>query len=270
MKKFFTSLILGVVSVLAFSAPSAWAQAGAKNVGIVLLHGKWGSPLGNIKGLADALKANGYEVTAPFMPWSTKRAYDVPYQDALNELDQIVKKYRAAGLSRVYMVGTSFGANGSIAYAAYGQHPIDGVIAIAPGHLVDHPVSWPKLYGKKLAMANELIKAGKGDELETFTDSNGGKMRDFSMKASVFVSYFGPQGMGSMSLASKRVKQPIPLVILLGGPHDYAASLGKGHIFNNWPAHPKSVYTTLEGAEHFTAPDFAIDTVLKWLDEQAK
>jgi dienelactone hydrolase len=269
MKNLFKSFVAGVFVLALFTSQTAVAQVEQKDVGVVLIHGKWGNPNGNIKSLAEALKSNGYQVITPLMPWSRKRGYDKPYTEAISELDEIVNSLRSKGLSRVYVMGTSFGANGSLAYAAYGKYPIDGVIAIAPGHIVDESNSY-KLYGQSLSVSGDMIKNGKGDEIATFRDVNGGKQEDFPMKASTYWSYFDPKGMGSMSLSSKKVTQKIPLVVLLGGSHDISAKLGKGYIFSNWPEHPQSVYTTIDGAEHFTAPEFAIDTVLKWLAAQKK
>lgn len=269
MNKFFKPLLASIVLLALSFSQWAFAQTEPKNVGVVLIHGKWGNPNGNTKSLGEALKANGYEVATPLMPWSTKRGYDKPYAEAIGEIDEIVGQFRSRGLSRVYVMGTSFGANGSIAYAAYGKHPIDGVIAIAPGHIVDAPSS-SKLFGQSLSVAQDMIKAGKGNEVASFQDVNGKKQQNFDMTAATYVSYFAPNGMGSMSLSSKKVTQKIPLVVLLGGSHDYSASLGKGYIFSNWPEHPKSIYTTLDGAEHFTAPEFAIEPVLKWLSDQKK
>ena len=56
------------------------------------------------------------------MTWSTKRGYEKPYAGAIGEIDEIVGQFRSRGLSRVYVMGTIFGANGSIAYAAYSKH----------------------------------------------------------------------------------------------------------------------------------------------------
>lgn len=258
---------LGIALLFTLCSPSSFAQAETKNVGIVLIHGKWGNPTGNIKPLADALRSNGYRVVTPLMPWSVKRGYDKPYQDAISELDEIISTYKSRGVSRVYVIGTSFGANGSIAYAAYGKHPIDGVVAIAPGHIIDLP-KFSKIYARDVAIASDMVKAGKGDEIANFSDTNAGKKQQFDMKASTFLSYFDPNGMGALSISSKKVTQKIPLMILLGGPHDIAVPLGKEYIFSNWPEHTKSIYATLDGAEHFTAPEFAIDPILKWLADQ--
>lgn len=267
MTKLLKSLAIGLSLLLLLASPNSYAQADSKNVGIILIHGKWGNPTGNIKSLADALRSNGYRVATPLMPWSVKRGYDKSYQEAIGELDEIVSSFKTRGISRVFVIGTSFGANGSIAYAAYGKHPIDGVVAIAPGHIIDLP-RFSKIYSKDLAVAGEMIKAGKGDEIGNFLDSNAGKRQQFDMKASTYWSYFDPNGMGSMSISSKKITQKIPLLVLIGGQHDIAAPLGKEYIYANWPEHPKSMYTTLEGAEHFTAPEFAIDPILKWLADQ--
>ena len=136
MKNLFKSFVAGVFVLALFTSQTAVAQVEQKDVGVVLIHGKWGNPNGNIKSLAEALKSNGYQVITPLMPWSRKRGYDKPYTEAISELDEIVNSLRSKGLSRVYVMGTSFGANGSLAYAAYGKYPIDGVIAIAPGHIL--------------------------------------------------------------------------------------------------------------------------------------
>lgn len=264
MKHLLKCVAIGIAFLLTLFPQSSFGQAESKNVGIVLIHGKWGNPTGNIKPLADALRSNGYRVVTPLMPWSVKRGYDKPYQDAISELDDIVSNFKSRGVSRVYVIGTSFGANGSIAYAAYGKHPIDGVVAIAPGHIIDLP-KFAKIYSKDVAIASDMIKAGKGDEIGNFLDSNAGKRQQFDMKASTYMSYFDPNGIGALSISAKKVTQKIPLLVLLGGSHDIAVPLGKEYIYSNWPEHPKSNYAVLDGAEHFTAPEFAIDPILKWL-----
>lgn len=268
MNKYLKILAIGFTFLLLLASSNSFAQGESKDIGIVLIHGKWGNPNGNIKSLADALRSNGYRVVTPLMPWSVKRGYDKPYQEAIGELDEIVSNFKNRGVSHVFVIGTSFGANGSIAYAAYGKHPIDGVVAIAPGHIIELP-RFSKIYARDLALASEMIKAGKGDEIANFLDVNAGKRQQFDMKASTYWSYFDPNGIGAMSISSKKITQKIPLLVLLGGQHDIAAPLGKEFIFSNWPAHPKNIYATLDGAEHFTAPEFAIEPILKWLADQS-
>ena len=78
MNKFLKSFAIGISFLLLLASANSFAQTESKNVGIVLLHGKWGNPTGNIKPLADALRSNGYRVATPLMPWSVKRGYDKP------------------------------------------------------------------------------------------------------------------------------------------------------------------------------------------------
>src|SRR5437764_11315994 len=65
-------LMLGVLSGLV-------APALAQTIGIVLMHGKTGSPSTVIDRLATALQSAGYLVDTPEMCWSQRRIYDRPF-----------------------------------------------------------------------------------------------------------------------------------------------------------------------------------------------
>ena len=75
-----TSLMLAVLSGLV-------APACAQTIGIVLMHGKTGSPNTVIDQLATALQSAGYLVDTPEMCWSRRRIYDRPFLDCLTEID---------------------------------------------------------------------------------------------------------------------------------------------------------------------------------------
>jgi hypothetical protein len=74
------------------------AYAADKDVGIVLLHGKWDRQPTNVQGLARRLAAEGFQVTAPIMPWSANREYDVPYPQAISEIEAAAKGLRDKGV----------------------------------------------------------------------------------------------------------------------------------------------------------------------------
>lgn len=103
----------------------------AVGVGVVSLHGKWGSPPGPI---AAQLEPSGAKVVSVEMPWSSRRQYDVTYEQALGEVKAEVDKLRQLGLSRVVIVGHSFGANAALAYMKV-HADVDGLILFAPGHV---------------------------------------------------------------------------------------------------------------------------------------
>jgi hypothetical protein len=66
-----------LLSVLALPA----VAAGPSDIGIVLMHGKQGSPDRLITGLASQLEGAGYRVERPEMCFSGRRIYDLAYQD---------------------------------------------------------------------------------------------------------------------------------------------------------------------------------------------
>jgi len=51
-------------------------MADAPKIGIVIMHGKGGSPSKHVADLASALEGKGYLVANLEMPWSGKRDYD--------------------------------------------------------------------------------------------------------------------------------------------------------------------------------------------------
>jgi len=69
--------LLALVAGLAALLPLP-ASARDGPLGIVIMHGKGGSPEGLVAGLAATLEANGYLVANIEMPWSGSRQYDVP------------------------------------------------------------------------------------------------------------------------------------------------------------------------------------------------
>src|SRR5690242_17289106 len=89
---------------------AAVVHAGGETVGVVILHGKWGSPGGFVANLANDLGKEGFLVAAPEMPWSGKRLYDKGIAGAMIEIDAAVKTLRDKGAKRIFVAGHSLGA----------------------------------------------------------------------------------------------------------------------------------------------------------------
>src|SRR6186713_2148955 len=151
------------------TAPAALAQSGSlAGYGIVVLHGKGGTPTTMIEGLNEALKKHGALVEAPELPWSARRIYDATYEQAMNEIDASVEKLKKAGAKKIAVIGHSLGANAAIGYAA--RRPgLSAVVALAPGHL---PEAWAlrARTSGAIATAKKMIAAGKGDVRMSFPD----------------------------------------------------------------------------------------------------
>ena len=117
-----------VAALLAFLCGHlAPAFAADKEIGIVLLHGKWDRQPTKVEGLGRQLEAQGFQVATPTMPWSANREYDVSYPKALNEIAFAVKELRDKGAKHIVIGGLSIGGNAALAYAGSGK-PVDALL----------------------------------------------------------------------------------------------------------------------------------------------
>lgn len=238
------------------------APLSRKDIGIILMHGKWERPPGP---LASYFAREGYTVNSPTMPWSSLRQYEASYETGLAEVHEIVRSMRAAGARRVVVGGESFGANGALAYQAeYGD--ADALVLLAPGHM---PGSWYRsgLSRADVDRAQKLAADGKKKERGTFTDPNpSGTSRTFTATIENYLSFFRPRGLGNMNLSAQRIKRSgkAPPVLLVNSSRE-TASQGRGYIWDVLPANPKSVYVD-SSAEHASAAERARDDVMKFLE----
>ena len=241
------------------SAQSVPAQSLA-GYGIVLLHGKGGTPTSMIEGLHETLKKNGAVVEAPELPWSARRIYDATYDQAMAEIDNAVEKLKKAGATRIVIAGHSLGANAALGYAAR-REGLSAVIAMAPGHL---PEAWALRLRTKgaIARAKKLIEAGKGDIPESFPDLAQGL--PFSVRATpnVYLSMFDPEGPAVMP-KNAAAMPAVPLLWVVGVA-DPIFFHGRDYAFDPAAKHPKSRYLVIAGG-HLDTPFQARSAVVNWL-----
>ena len=159
LAKFAARFLLTVFAAV-IAAPQALAQQprALTGYGIVVLHGKGGTPTTGIEGLTESLKAQGALVETPELPWSARRIYDATYDQAMDEIDVAVEKLKKAGAKKIAVVGHSLGANAAIGYAAR-RKGLTAVVALAPGHL---PEAWAlrARTSGAIATARKMIAAG--------------------------------------------------------------------------------------------------------------
>lgn len=134
-------------------------SVGAVKMGIVLMHGKGGSPERHVSALASSLEGQGFLVANLEMPWSGRRGYDVSVTTAEMEVEAALQSLREKGAQKLFVAGHSQG--GLFVLYFGGRHAVDGVIAIAPGGNVGSAVFREKL-AASVEAARTLIAAGKG------------------------------------------------------------------------------------------------------------
>jgi len=236
------------------------AVAAPQDVGIVLLHGKGGTPEGVIGRLAVELGSKGYRVSTPVMPWSTRRIYDRTFEEALKEIDAEFDALRANGAKTLVIAGQSLGANVALGYAA-ARPSIGGAIVLAPGHNPES-AGFRRALEDDVKRARALVASGKGAEPQLFGDRNMGKSYTVSATPQVYLSWMDPDGAAVMPKSAAAINQPVPLLFVIGSRDRNAQP--KAYAFDKAPAHPKSKYLTVP-ADHLEVPSAAAAEVIAWL-----
>jgi len=259
----FRNLIVSVLFGIAAIPAVPLAAADNGSVGIVLMHGKWGSPDKNIGTLASTLEGKGFLVSAPEMPWSRPRSYDKSADDALNEIDGEVAKLRGKGAKRIVIAGHSLGAAGALAYAS--RRTVDAIVLIAPGHVPESKVLAAKL-AADVKKARDMASAGKGDETEWFLDLNtGARSASLKMTARTYLSYSDPAATMNFSRNVESVK-PGTLVL-------WVEPLGeepplRNNLMRIFKMLPQGLDVKLvePDTDHMGAPDRATGEIVNWIE----
>lgn len=272
---------LGVVVALLASIAAGVAPRVAHadgQVGVVLMHGKLGTPLGGSmpggrfnpvgEDLISALRHAGYLVTAPEMCWSAQRRFDAPYPDCLREIDTAIGALRGRGATAFVVAGLSLGGNATLAYAA--THPeLLGAIALSPADNPGPKLSHDPNAAASLANAQALLAQGKGDEPTTFFDANTGAQGGYAMSLHttprIFVSFNGPDSPANIPATVAKLRVPL---LWVAGDSD-PTQRGAARLFAGVPANPHNRFVTVH-ANHLEVPDAATPAVLSWLEELRK
>lgn len=246
------------LATLACALAVAPVAAQARECAVVVIHGKWGNPQ-YISFFGRKLKP-ACDFEAVEMPWSQRREYDADYPAALAEIDRQVQAFRQQGYRRVVLAGHSFGANAALAYmAAIGA--VDAVVLMAPGHTPE--IFYAGATRDSVDQARARVAEGKGDDMLSAVDVNQGQRRTLRVRASAYLSYFDPDGLGSMPVSASRFRKAVPVLWVIGSG-DRLIARGPGYVFERLPPHPKSQYLVVT-ADHAGTPDVAADAVRDWL-----
>ena len=259
-------VLLGFGSFLCAVPSLASAQArGLSGMGVVLLHGKGGSPGGLLGGLAAALESSDAAVSMPAMPWQGSggrpNGYLETYDQAMARVDRAVQQLRSRGAKRIVVGGQSFGANAALGYAARRGGSLAAVVVLAPGHV-------PELAGFRNAVADgvstakRLVASGQGDTPAMLPDVNQGARYQVSARPAAYLSYFDPNGPAVMPRNAARMPA-VPLLWVVG-TGDAMYQRGEGYAYARAPRHPKSRYLVVS-AGHADTPNAARDQVVAWL-----
>lgn len=238
------------------------AEAETLNAGVVVMHGKGGSPGKHVADLAAALTRHGFLVANLEMPWSGRREYDVAVDVAEREVEAALAALRQRGAGKVFLAGHSQG--GLFALYFGGKHRIDGIVAIAPGGNVGNQLFREKL-AESVAQARQLVAAGKAHEKTGLNDYEGSKgTYPVITTPAAYLSWFDPQGAMNQTLALRSIKAETPVLFIVP-TNDYPGLLRvRQEMFGLLAKHPLTRMYEPD-ASHLTAPSASIPEIADWL-----
>ncbi|WP_156409902.1 alpha/beta fold hydrolase [Duganella sp. Root198D2] len=262
MLRFFSKL-----AAMFLFAGAAVAQTTPQAVGVVVMHGKGGSPTKFVAELASGLEAKGHLVANIEMPWSGNRNYDVDPAAAEAEVDAALDRLRVKGANRLFVAGHSQGGTFALYYGS--KHAVDGIISIAPGASTASQVVREKL-GGTLEEARKLVAAGKGGETARLQDFEGAKGTYVVVcKPDNYVSWFDPDGAMNLTKSIRAMRPGTP-VLLVVPKNDYPGLLKARQA--NFDALPRNPLTKLyePDATHTGAPAASHEEISRWMMEVAR
>jgi predicted alpha/beta-hydrolase family hydrolase len=246
--------------LLAIFTLTAVCEAGSK-IGVVLMHGKNGTPATpSLMRLASRLDFEGFIVITPDMPYSRGRQYDMGYEETMAEIDGAVAELKRRGANKILIAGHSLGANVALYYGTI--KAVDGVLAIAPGHVPETPQFQHRI-GDSVQQAKALLKEGKGDERARFQDTNQGINSTIMVTPKIYLSWFDPDGHAVMPKNTAALKRGTALLWVIG-TQDRLYNRGSAYAFDRAPANVNNKYLVVN-SDHMDTPKDAAEEIVKWL-----
>lgn len=260
-------LLLFAVSLPLWLPSPAWAQSAGPTLGVVVMHGKGGSPHRHVNELAGALVAQGYQVANLEMPWSAKREYDASVDAAEKEVELAIAALRSQGATKIVVAGHSQGGLFALYFAS--RHAVDGVVLIAPGGDPSSNIPREKL-ADAVQHARTLIADGKGHEKATLADYESAKgTTPVVTTPTIYLSWFDPGNALGLMQSAKRLSPATP-VLYVAPRNDYPALLKiNPSLYAALPRHAKTQYYE-PSVTHLKAPTASIPAILEWTQALSK
>ncbi len=251
-----------VLVLLAFALTLAAEPVAAfQRVGIVLLHGKTGSPA-QFAEMANMLEETGYGVETPEMCWSARRIYDKPLRDCLADIDAAVKRLRDDGFAAIVVGGHSLGGLVALVYGAT-RTGLAGVVALAPDGEPSDFAGHARVK-QSIRAAEELMHMGKGGDTAKFTDRVLGHYFTVEATPSAFLSFLGPGAELDPAGLLPRIHAPL---FWAAGRKD-SSQRNAAALFKKAPANDRNLFIKLN-AGHMGTPGAALVPLIDWLDRLA-
>jgi esterase/lipase len=239
-------------------AAAAGPAAAFQRVGLVLLHGKTGSP-SQFAGVAAMLNETGYGVETPEMCWSARRIYDHPLDKCFADIDAAIGRLKADGFEAIVVGGHSLGGLVALAYGA-SHEGLAGIVALAPDGEPGDFNGHAKVKAS-VRRATAMMQAGQGDDTVAFTDRVLGRYFTVHATPRAFLSFLGPGS--ALNTARLLPKLSAPLFWAAGTKDSSQRSAAV--LFRQAPPNDRNTILSVN-ADHMGTPGAALVPMLDWLD----
>ncbi|MBD3669739.1 MAG: alpha/beta fold hydrolase [Gammaproteobacteria bacterium] len=247
------------------ASPVTYTASGSTTT-VFVLHGKTGSPGSpHYNSLLPGLQSAGYDVIAPYMPWSST-TWNGTQCEGMNYLSGLIEAEKTAG-KKVVLLGHSMGGAGALIYLATSNvSGVDAAVTIAPGHFLHHSNLMQSETVDSVSAAQTMVDAGNGDTNDTFYTFNNGTQQAITTTANIYLSYHDLNQYPNIVNGVLGVIET-PVYWIGGDADNLTTAYGYSSIFNNIPSNPNSQYETLSGT-HTSVVTNAITPITTWLGGQ--
>lgn len=167
-------------------APSSGSSA---TTSIIVMHGKTGSPLSShLPPLYTALSDAGYDVIAPYMPWSGL-AWNGSMCEAMNYIDSLATQETAKGRNVIVAGHSMGGAHALIHGATEPASEIKAIVTLAPGHFPHLSNNMQAVTASSITLSESMVASGNGDDIATFDILNSGVTIQITASANNYLSF---------------------------------------------------------------------------------
>ncbi len=233
----------------------------SKDIVFIAIHGK-GTPVNHprLTSLYTSLLDNGYETIALEMPWSTN--WSGTFEEGLALIDATINNVIASGRKPI-LIGHSLGAAASLIYV--GKNPNNkllGVIAIAPGHMLHNSNKMQKVTASSVEKAKTLISESKGNVRSSFKELNNGKIRNVTMSAEAYKSYYDTDSFPNVEMLLGDINTP---TLWIAGKSDRLTKVySMSVLFTELAQNSKNKYVLVDG-NHTDVVQNSSGTVINWV-----
>lgn len=239
--------------------------AATKSGTVIFAHGKTGWPYSPTyyDGFFSDLATAGFDVNSVQMPWALN-SWDGSSCQALNLLQDKAAEFKSNG-EKLIIIGHSMGGSHVEILAAMDSTlDIDGIVALAPGHMPHLSTRFQTTVAAEVSTARSLVQNNQGSLIGTYQTPNGGITESISISAENFLSYHDIAIFADHRQMYPRTHIPS---LWIGGNSDPLVSIYQYQVNFNLLGNPagKNQFALVDG-DHLGMIENSGSTVINWIN----